>query len=188
MDSFIFPVTVLPDGCGNALCFRQNAQNGKQGLSSRPLASHLWCRRFNCSICNSPCQNQSRSCIFYRNDRGNSAGIWNRPCYGTPFSDAVLGYSKEFLNVNGYICLPASLAWGIFSTALIYVFHPPLERFVLLLPLPASDGISLGLSVLFTVDVTRSVQTALDLRAVMENLTSSNQRIAGISGAFETAY
>ena len=89
-------------------------------------------------------------------------------------------YSKEFLNVNGYICLPASLAWGIFSTALIYVFHPPLERFVLLLPLPASDGISLGLSVLFTVDVTRSVQTALDLRAVMENLTSSNQRIAGI--------
>lgn len=89
-------------------------------------------------------------------------------------------YSKELLNVNGYICLPASLAWGIFSTALIYVFHPPLERFVLLLPLPASDGISLGLSVLFTVDVTRSVQTALDLRAVMENLTSSNQRIAGI--------
>lgn len=89
-------------------------------------------------------------------------------------------YSKEFLNINGYICFPASLAWGIFSTALIYVFHPPLERFVLHLPLPASDGLSLGLSVLFTVDVTRSVQTALDLRTMMERLTSSNQKIAGI--------
>ena len=89
-------------------------------------------------------------------------------------------YSREPLNINGYICLPVSLAWGSFSLGLIYVLHPPAERFVLQIPLLVSDGISLCLSVLFTVDVTRSVQTALDLRAVMENLTSSNQRIAGI--------
>lgn len=89
-------------------------------------------------------------------------------------------YSKEPLNVNGYICLPVSFAWGLFSTVLIYILHPPIERFVLQIPLPASDGISLGLSVLFTADVTRSVQTAMDLRAMIERLTASNRSIASI--------
>ena len=97
-------------------------------------------------------------------------------------------YSKELLNVNGYICLPASLAWGIFSTALIYVFHPPLERFVLLLPLPASDGIDPGLSVLFTVDATRSVH-CLDCVLSWKNAPDFQQSTnCRYSGAFETAY
>lgn len=89
-------------------------------------------------------------------------------------------YSNNPLNVNGYICLPVSLAWGVFSAALIYVLHPPVERFLLKIPLLAADVASLGLAVVFTVDVTRTVQTALDLRALMESLTSSNQRVAGI--------
>lgn len=89
-------------------------------------------------------------------------------------------YSNNPLNVNGYICLPVSLAWGAFSAALIYVVHPPVERLLLKIPLLAADVFSLGLAVVFTVDVTRTVQTALDLRALMENLTSSSQRMAGI--------
>lgn len=89
-------------------------------------------------------------------------------------------YSNNPLNVNGYICLPVSLAWGGFSIALIYILHPPVERLLLKIPLLAADVLSLVLAVIFTVDVTRTVQTALDLRALMESLTSSSQRVAGI--------
>lgn len=95
-------------------------------------------------------------------------------------------YSNDPLNVNGYICLPVSLAWGVFSIALIYILHPPVERLLLKIPLLAADVLSLGLAVAFTVDVTRTVQTALDLRALMESLTASSQRVAGIEERLKT--
>lgn len=35
-------------------------------------------------------------------------------------------YSNLPLNLNGYICLLASLCWGVFSVLLVRVVHPPL--------------------------------------------------------------
>ncbi len=36
-------------------------------------------------------------------------------------------YSDRFLNINGYICLEASLAFGVLATLFIYYAHPRLE-------------------------------------------------------------
>lgn len=89
-------------------------------------------------------------------------------------------YSKDPLNVNGYICLPVSLVWGGFSVLLTEVLHPPVERLVLAVPQAAADGIGLVLTVLFTVDVTRTVQAALDLRALLVSLSASSQGLSAI--------
>ena len=36
-------------------------------------------------------------------------------------------YSKQPFNLNGYICLTSSLAWGAFSILLVRFLHPPVE-------------------------------------------------------------
>lgn len=87
-------------------------------------------------------------------------------------------YSDKPLNVKGHICLPVSLAWGCFSLLLVFFLHPPVARLVQSVPLWAADGGSLALAVLFAVDATRSVQGALDLRALLESLSASSQHLA----------
>ena len=44
-------------------------------------------------------------------------------------------YSNCRFNVNGYICLFATLGWGVFSILLVKVLHPPIERIVLQIPI-----------------------------------------------------
>lgn len=83
-------------------------------------------------------------------------------------------YSDAPLNVNGYICLKVSVAWGFFSLFLVRVLHPPIERVVCALSGWGLDAFGLLLSVLFSVDVTQSVQDALDLKALLIKLTDSN--------------
>src|SRR5574344_2100234 len=39
-------------------------------------------------------------------------------------------YSTEPLNLNGYVCLSSSLAWGAFTIILFRTFQPVVERFV----------------------------------------------------------
>lgn len=39
-------------------------------------------------------------------------------------------YSKEPFNLNGYICLPFSLIWGVACMLIVYVVHPLVTRMV----------------------------------------------------------
>ncbi|MDO4267731.1 MAG: hypothetical protein Q4C73_04585 [Eubacteriales bacterium] len=89
-------------------------------------------------------------------------------------------YSRWPMNINGYVCVPVSLAWGGFSVLMIRFLHPPIERLLLGIPLIAADAASLCLAVAFTVDVTRSVQDAMDLKVLIENLTAGNQRLGAL--------
>ena len=40
-------------------------------------------------------------------------------------------YSEKKFNINGYICLVSSLAWGFFSLALVYLVNPLIEPFII---------------------------------------------------------
>ena len=86
-------------------------------------------------------------------------------------------YSKHKIQLNGYICLSSSLAWGFFSVMLIKYIHPPVERLLGHIPGWVVDPLSLVLVVLFTVDVVRSTQAALDLKETLIKLTEENEDI-----------
>ena len=84
-------------------------------------------------------------------------------------------YSKQPLNLNGYICFTSSVAWGFFSILLVRFLHPPVARLLQRVPDFLVDPMALVLTVAFTVDVVRSVQAAMDLKEVLTKLTEENE-------------
>ena len=86
-------------------------------------------------------------------------------------------YSKHKIQLNGYICLSSSLAWGFFSVMLIKYIHPPVERLLGRVPGWIVDPLSLLMVVVFTVDVVRSTQAALDLKETLTKLSEENEDI-----------
>ena len=84
-------------------------------------------------------------------------------------------YSKHLIQLNGYICLSSSIAWGAFSVLLIRYVHPPVGRIIEKIPEWIVDPLALVLVVAFTVDVVQSTQAALDFREVLERLTEENE-------------
>lgn len=89
-------------------------------------------------------------------------------------------YSNQPLNVNGHICLGVSLAWGVFSILLVHFLHSPVERLVLVIPSRSAEALSMLLAVLFAVDTTKSVQSALDLKSLLNSMSASSQHLAGV--------
>lgn len=62
-------------------------------------------------------------------------------------------YSDTPFNLNGYICLKCSLAWGVYSIFLTGFIHKPIENIVLSIPQVW----------LMTVDIIFSIYLILDL-------------------------
>ena len=90
-------------------------------------------------------------------------------------------YSHIPLNINGYVCLSVSLAWGGFSVLLVKGIHPLIDRGVRLLTGNWAYYVSMALAVLFTVDAVKSVQAVLDVKQLLEKLTQSSNTLARIS-------
>ena len=84
-------------------------------------------------------------------------------------------YSKQKLNLNGYICLTSSLAWGGFSVLLVRFVHPPIEWVMLKIPHGIAEILAFVLVVLFTIDAVQSIRAALDLREMLTKLTEENE-------------
>ena len=79
-------------------------------------------------------------------------------------------YSKEPLNLHGYICLKFSLAWGMGVVAIVRIIHPiihNISRFVLRTPL---KFILIPLMILFVVDIIATVATILNLKKELRTL------------------
>lgn len=76
-------------------------------------------------------------------------------------------YSDRKFNLNGHICLAASLLWGFFSLLLIYVLHEPVAGLVEKLPDHTAHVISAAFIMVFSVDFAMSLRTALDIRALI---------------------
>lgn len=94
-------------------------------------------------------------------------------------------YSNQKLNMNGYICLSSSIAWGFFSILLVNLVHPPIARLLLSIPAAFAEPLALVLVAAFTVDTVRSVQAALDLRAMLEKLTEENEELRRLARRVE---
>ena len=80
-------------------------------------------------------------------------------------------YSNQRFNLNGYICLSSSVAWGFLTIFLTEIVHPPISRLVLLLhPIPALITVG-AVTVMFTADAVQSVRAAQDLAKVLDAMT-----------------
>ena len=80
-------------------------------------------------------------------------------------------YSNNPFNINGYICLGTSLAWGFLTLLLTEIIHRPLEWLVL--RLNGTVCIVLGgvIGILFVTDAVHSTKEALDLGRILESMT-----------------
>lgn len=86
-------------------------------------------------------------------------------------------YSYRKYNLNGYICLVSSIAWGFFSILLVRFIHPPIARLLADVPSWFVDPLAYALTIAFTVDVVRSAQAAFDLREMLVKLTEENEEL-----------
>lgn len=94
-------------------------------------------------------------------------------------------YSRHRFNVNGYICLFASLGWGVFSILMVKVLHLPFERMILKIPQDIASLISTLLVAVLAADTTKSVQSALDLRELLKELSENNAVLTSLENRLE---
>ena len=86
-------------------------------------------------------------------------------------------YSNHMVQLNGYICLSSSIAWGFFSILLVRFIHPPVGKLLNTIPDWIVDPLAFLLLAVFMVDVVQSVQAALDLRDMLKKLTEENEEL-----------
>lgn len=80
-------------------------------------------------------------------------------------------YSDQKFNVNGYICLSSSIAWGFLTIFMTEVIHRPVERLVLGLHPLAEWAILIPVTALFVSDTIQSTRDALSLARALEAVT-----------------
>ncbi len=80
-------------------------------------------------------------------------------------------YSNNPFNLNGYVCLGTSIAWGFLTILLTEVVHRPLEWLVFRLNAVTCISLITGIGILFVYDTVQSTKAALDLGKVLESLT-----------------
>ena len=94
-------------------------------------------------------------------------------------------YSGHRFNLNGYICLFASLGWGLFSVLMVRILHLPFERMILSIPQNTASLLSTVLVAVFTADTTKSVQSALDLRELLKELSENSAVLSSLESRLE---
>lgn len=84
-------------------------------------------------------------------------------------------YSHHKYNLNGHISLFVSLGWGVFSVVLVKLLHPPIEYLVFKMPGFLTEIASYIFTIIFVVDTTTSIQSALDMKKLLKQLTENNR-------------
>ena len=80
-------------------------------------------------------------------------------------------YSNQRFQLNGYICLSSSIAWGFLTLFLTEVIDRPVSRLLLSASPFVEILCCLVVSVFFAADTIASVRAALDLAKVLEAMT-----------------
>jgi uncharacterized membrane protein len=80
-------------------------------------------------------------------------------------------YTNNPFNINGYVCLGTSIAWGFLTIILTEVVHRPLEWLVLSLSSTVAISLVIVIAVVFLIDTVISVKEALDLGRILESMT-----------------
>lgn len=82
-------------------------------------------------------------------------------------------YSNFKFNINGHICLFASLGWGVFSVLLVHIVNPEVEKLIFSLPDNVNFSISIIFTIIFLTDTTLSVRNALDIKELLSKISEN---------------
>ncbi len=80
-------------------------------------------------------------------------------------------YSDQRFQLNGYICLSSSIAWGFLTIFLTEVIHRPISSFVAALDPRIKFPCLIVVGILFVADTAASVREAIDLGRALEAMT-----------------
>lgn len=97
-------------------------------------------------------------------------------------------YSYRKFHYKGYICLHSSIGWGFFSIFLVKILSVPVENLIFSLPKNSIKTIIFILVVLFTADLTKSIQNAFSLKRLLEMLNMNKTTINNITTYLDSFY
>jgi len=80
-------------------------------------------------------------------------------------------YSSQRFQINGYICLTSSIAWGFLTIFLTEVIHRPIAEFVLGMNPFTEFFLLIAVSIVFAADAIQSTREALALGRALEAMT-----------------
>ena len=86
-------------------------------------------------------------------------------------------YTIQPFNLNGYICLGCSLAWGVASELLIFLMHKPIEKMVVSIDDAPGSILASIFGVYFVTDLYVSAREAFDLKKIIVEAIESNENI-----------
>lgn len=90
-------------------------------------------------------------------------------------------YTSQPFNINGYVCLLCSLAWGVFSLLLVKVVNPPIDNLVNNIPSFIVEVSSYITTIFITIDAVQSFNEAMDLKDLLIRFTERNSIIDKLS-------
>lgn len=90
-------------------------------------------------------------------------------------------YSGMPLNLNGYVCLPFSLVWGVACVAIVDFIHPFIDKVLHLLPQVAGIVILAVLGVALFADLYVTVSGILKLNKRLESMEAIAKELHNIS-------
>jgi len=79
-------------------------------------------------------------------------------------------YSNRPLNLNGYICLPFSLLWGIGALIVILVIHPIVSAWVSLIPQQMANVLAIGMTLGLSLDVALTLSRLITLNKLLSEI------------------
>ncbi len=95
-------------------------------------------------------------------------------------------YSHKRFNFQGHICLTSSLAWGGLSVLLVYFMNQPIESLVMTIDEAIRPVIVFVATILFSIDLTHSVMTAIDLKKLLARVDSLREELRKIQKRIES--
>ena len=86
-------------------------------------------------------------------------------------------YSNQRFNLNGYICLSSSVAWGFLTILMNEVFHPAILHVLAIIPKMADGVFVWVVSAGLAVDLCISVRDAIDLRNILVGMENVRKEV-----------
>ena len=95
-------------------------------------------------------------------------------------------YSKQPLNLNGYICALSAATWAVFSVIIVSVVNPFVKNYIYMIPLTMADAAAAIFVCFAVVDTSFAVRRALDLRALLESMERYAKELQALHGGLDS--
>jgi len=86
-------------------------------------------------------------------------------------------YSKEWLNIQGYVCLPFSLIWGIAGIIIILFVHPIVLKLIALIPAVPGRIILIMLLIVLIIDLAVTISEILHMNLNLKKMKQITEEL-----------